>query len=866
MLTLDIQALTAYFLDGSTFSAETQRAMANANGATDRGPAVIAPWDLPPATPTSSADQLLRILGTANAFNLNDPSLDRPGVDDNFRKLFALHNGLGLMSELAELAAADTVRGTSRTVLQRKFDNLQTQLTAFLADNAFEGVSVVAGLKSDSVQTAGFIPSLIPDRRVAGGVINTTRDLAVPGITNQIFYFDITNASGLNTVAIDLSLVPGVKSVDDIVAYTNNQLSAAGLATQVETNRVSATEYGIMVVQGGGEGISLRPDPATQSAAAYVVGNTGFDTFADAFVRKFDGLNTTTPGELFFEEFGAAGAPDVAQGVSVDSQGNVYVVGTTEGNLGGQNNPNGQDIFLTKYDSVGHELFTRMLGTTTGTARAFDVAVDSLDNVIIAGTVVGELSISSFGGGVDGFVAKFDKTGQEIFVRQQAPPGPDASVAIAIDAADNIVVGGYVEKVVGFGPGVDSSFLTLDPSGNKIGETIFGNSVNARVIDVAIAPDGNVLVLSDANGTIRVGKFSGTTLVFAQELGNVGVGGSITGFAADATGIYVTGSTTGGTISGALVGPGASGGLDAFVAKADLNGVAVSHTFLGSAGADRGNGIAVNNGEIFITGSTDGLLSGPQKFGSLDGFIAKFDSNLGNLFTDQFRGSFGFGAGTAIAIDPAGSSILSQLGLPTGNLPSTGAVSITANTTVRPDQQFSISINGGRPQRITIGADDSFRHLTLKLNTLLGTKGKAKLVSSGDGRALQILAKNGSTIELVPGPAGRDALRGLGLTPTTLFGKAALGQTNAPSDSAFALGLIGDMNLLNKASAKNVATLFQSAQSAVKKAFEFLTGANKVDPLKASGPPPAYLIKRIANLRDGLLRLSAGQSGTSTIA
>lgn len=864
MITLDIQALTAYYLDGSTFSVETQRAMAIANGATNRGPAVIAPWDLPPTTPTTSADQLLRILGTANAFDLNDPSLDRPGVDDNFRKLFALHNGLGLMSELAELAAADSLRGTSSAVLQRKLDNLQTQLTAFLADNTFDGVSIVAGLKSDSIQTAGFIPSLIPDRRVAGSIINDTRDQAVAGITNQVFHFDITNGGGLNTVTVDLSLVPGVKSVDDIVAYINSQLSAAGLVTQVETNRVSTTEYGIMVVQGGGEAISLRADPATQSAAAYVVGNTGFDTFADAFVRKFDGLNTATPGELFFEEFGAAGVPDAAQGVAVDSQGNVYVVGTTEGNLGGQNNPNGQDIFLTKYDSVGNELFTRMLGTTTGTARAFDVAVDSLDNVIIAGTVVGELSINSFGGGVDGFVAKFDKTGQELFIRQQAPPGPDASVAIAIDAANNIIVGGYVEKVSG--TGVDSEIITLDPNGNTLDVRPFGNAVNARVIDLAIAPDGDTLVLSDADGTIRLTKFNGTNLVFSTELGGVGVGGSITGFAADATGIYVTGSTAGGTISGTLVGSAVSGGLDAFVAKADLNGVAISHTFLGSAGADLGNGIAVNNGEVFITGSTDGLLSGPQKFGSLDGFIAKFDSNLSNVFTDQFRGSFGFGAGTAIAIDPTGSSVLSQLGLPTGNLPSTGAVSVTANTTVRPDQQFSISINGGRPQRITIGADDSFRLLALKMNTLLGSKGRAKLVTSGDGRAFQIEAKNGSTIKLLPGPEGRDALRGLGLTPTTLFGKAALGQTNSPSDSAFALGLIGEMNILDKASAKNVATLFESAQRSVKKAFEFLTDADKADPLKALGPPPAYLVKRIANLRDGLLRLSGGQQGTSTFA
>jgi trimeric autotransporter adhesin len=863
MITFDTQLLTSFYLSGASLSATTRRAMAVSAGATQRGPSVIAPWQFPQVGPSGNAEKLLQILGTANAFDLNDPSLDRPGVDDNFRNLFALYNGLGLMADLAEMASADRVEGTSRGVLQRKFDGMMTELTAFLSENTYDDISIIKGLKVDNVTTGAIVPPSFPDRRIEGGVINDTRDQAIPGIDTQTFHIDITNANGLNTVTIDLSLVSGTKSVDNIVDYINTQLEDADLQSRIETNRFSEFEYGFMVVQNAGEGISFRPDPADQGPSALIAGDTGFDNYTQMFLRKFDDVGTAAPNEAFFEEFGADEARDAAQGIAVDSQGNVYVVGTTEGNLDGQNSTERQDIFLTKYDSVGNELFTRLLGTSTGTARAFDIEVDSQDNVVIAGTVVGELSIDSFGGGIDGFVAKFDTTGQELFVRQQSPPVPDATVAIAIDGDDNIIVGGYVEKIIG--DGVDSSFLTLDPNGALLSDKVFGDFTNARVIDVTVMENGNTLVLSDANGIVRLNAFDGPNLLFAEQIGDVGEGGAVTGFATDSTGIYVTGTTTSDALGGTIIGANHNGGMDAFVIKAGLDGKVQRHAFLGTGGNERGTGIAVHDGEIFITGSTDDLLTGPKEFGSLDGFVAKFDSLLGSEFVEQFRGSYGFGTGTAIAIDPTGSSVLSKLGIPTGNLPQPDALSVTANTSVRPDQQFSISVNGGRAKRITIGAEDSFRFLSIRINAALGAYGRAKLINSGEdgGRALTIEAKNGAVIEILAGPEGRDALPGLGINPTTLFGDAALGQESALSDSAFGLGLIGEISLLNSQTASDAAILLRSAQSAVKKAFKFLTDDGS-DPLANAGPPPAYLLKRISNMTEGLRRLTGGQADLFT--
>ena len=77
-------------------------------------------------------------------------------------------------------------------------------------------------------------------------------------------------------------------------------------------------------------------------------------------------------------------ADDIAYGVAVDGNGNVYVTGTTYGGLDGNTNAGGGDPFLIRYASNGNKIWTRQPGTATG-ENAKGVAVDRNGNVYVTG-------------------------------------------------------------------------------------------------------------------------------------------------------------------------------------------------------------------------------------------------------------------------------------------------------------------------------------------------------------------------------------------------------------------------------------------------------------------------------------------------
>ena len=102
---------------------------------------------------------------------------------------------------------------------------------------------------------------------------------------------------------------------------------------------------------------------------------------------------------------------------------------------------------------------------------------------------------------------------------------------------------------------------------------------------------------------------------------------------------------------------GTSGTPDAFVARLFPDGRIDWYTFLGSEGFDQGYGVAVdNNGSVFVTGRSDASWSdaGTPVRGhsvSWDAFVAELDSDDGDLVWHTFLGGDGDDWGLDIAVN-----------------------------------------------------------------------------------------------------------------------------------------------------------------------------------------------------------------------
>jgi hypothetical protein len=403
---------------------------------------------------------------------------------------------------------------------------------------------------------------------------------------------------------------------------------------------------------------------AADNSGVYVVGDTAAELAgqtsagqADAFVRKYDPAGN----ELWTRQFGTA-APEIANGVAVGASG-VYVAGFIEGGaFPGQTNAGGQsDVFVRQYDAAGNELWTRQFGSA-GEDHAFGVAADA-SGVAIAGSTNGPLPGGGGGDfGTASFVRKYDAAGTELWTDQfgTATDHPaDAARAVAADG--NVYVAG---DVAGALPGQTTTAFNdvfvrkYDGAGNELWTREFGTAALEQALAVAVDASG-VYVAGYTDGTlpgqtsaggpdafVRKYDLAGNEL-WTRQFGTSGADSAV-GIAADASGVYVTGSTT-----GTFAGQTGAGDEDAFVRKFDADGSELWTRQFGSSGWDQATGVAAVGSGIYVSGFTAGVLAGQAGAGEQDGFVCKYDTAGNMAWTRQFgTGSADQAAG--VAVDASG--------------------------------------------------------------------------------------------------------------------------------------------------------------------------------------------------------------------
>ena len=829
------------------------------------------------ASASNANSQLEAILNKALA---EDAAPASALAADN-HKLFALYQALNRLSYIAKMATREETTKGLLPGLDADFQDGLSQVRSFVGKASFDGLAVMTGIKAASVQSSAVVPYAPYNYAGKGVVQHSGWAGAVPGVTAaDSFTVSIAKGGVTTDVVIDLANVAGTLSLDNIDAYVNQQLAAAGFSTKfarVQTGG-SVTDdtatWGIRIDNAASETVTLSSSQA--KTALYLAGTSGAPAAQQGRLVKLGGLDAT-PTSVF----AAAIAPEgdktaTAKSAAIDSEGNVYVVGDTTGDFGSQLNQATSDVYLTKYDSAGKVLWTRLLGSA-GSASGFSVAAAPGGGVIVAGSVTGDLSAASIGGGADSFAAKYDSEGNQSWLHQAAPLSNDSALGVAVDASGNVYLAGKVSGVITSGEinagGTDAYVTKLSSAGSLVYHRQFGTAGEDWAAQIAVAADGGLIVASMENSRAIVRKFDSadgdSAALWEMDLGDIQTGG-LGGITLSGDQVYVSGSTTNASLDAAgaaTIANASSGGSEAFVFNLTDSGASASAgfvTYAGTTGSEQGGGVTVAGGKLYLTGTTTGTFPGETRAeeGAHNMFAAEFGAAGALNWTRQFTGIEGQSKGLAIAADDNGASVLDALGLPRGKIALNQSSAIESQTTARAGDYFTLKIEdhtGTRTAKITLAKGETLRTLAIKINGALLFAGKARALPTTGGQRLKIEVEEGVKVELIAGAKDFDALAGLGLQPQILVNDSKDSNEAKAGPPVVGLGIAAKLDLLSDANARHANVVLMAAMALIKQAYSELNTPPGQSAATVSGPVPAYLRAQLANYQTALAWLNSGR-------
>lgn len=125
------------------------------------------------------------------------------------------------------------------------------------------------------------------------------------------------------------------------------------------------------------------------------------------------------------------GSNSIGLDLAIDSSNNCYITGYSTSYV----------AILVKFDEAGNLLWNRTWGTINPEI-GYGIAIDSNDNCYITGFTYGFSS-----GGADLFLAKYDSTGNQLWVHTWGGSGYEEGRSIAIDGNNNVFLTGCVETL-----------------------------------------------------------------------------------------------------------------------------------------------------------------------------------------------------------------------------------------------------------------------------------------------------------------------------------------------------------------------------------------------------------------------------------
>lgn len=348
----------------------------------------------------------------------------------------------------------------------------------------------------------------------------------------------------------------------------------------------------------------------------------------DAFVRKYSAAGTL----VWTSQFGTS-ADDTITHLALDSSGNVYVGGETDGTISGEVASGGQDVFVRKYSPAGAVLQTEQFGTAN-TDYSGGIVVDPAGQVYLAGSTFGLFPGNTASGLNDIFVRKMSSGFGPIWTTQfgsnDTDNVKDAALApnIGFVAGDLYLVGESwgalpLSSLGGSNSWAGSSdmFLARVSSSGGFSVAEFGTTAIDSAEGIAFNPSGDMFVTGYTGGNLTGTPRGGFDPVLIKWLGS---NGSWAGWVQWGTASNEFGYSLALDGSSSPYVSGMNAAADATVTKFNSSLAQQWSRQFGTVGTDAGKGIATfGTDRVYVGGSTTGTFSGTTKSGTTDGFLSK---------------------------------------------------------------------------------------------------------------------------------------------------------------------------------------------------------------------------------------------------
>ena len=331
---------------------------------------------------------------------------------------------------------------------------------------------------------------------------------------------------------------------------TNGEVQWVGRVSGTSSDygrSISVDSSGNVYVTGYYDSTTLTFYNADGTAFGTTLPRTGYNS--DVFVAKYN-----TSGVVQWVAKAAGSENDLSYGISVDSGGNVYIIGnytsstltlynadgtafgTTLTNSGSYSN----DVFIAKYNTSGVVQWAVKMGGTSSD-EGFAISVDSSGNAYVTGYYSSStLTLynkdgSAFGttlsrtGNTTAFIAKYNTDGEVQWAARVAGTSYDYGQGISVDDNGNVYVCGtdysntlilYNADGTAFGTTLSNLSSTFIAKYNTNGVVQWVASCGGNGRSVFVNNGENVYVVGDYGSTLTLYNTDGTA--FGTTLSNSG--------------------------------------------------------------------------------------------------------------------------------------------------------------------------------------------------------------------------------------------------------------------------------------------------------------------------------------------------------